>query len=502
MAAVALGTSVITFHFLYGTAFDEATERLAETVDSQARLIEAMVRHHPSADGEQAAETALAAVIDAVRDAHRNFKGFGTTGEFTLARQEGAWIVFLLSHRGQELRDLEPVPMESALAEPMRLALSGHSGTTGALDYDGQTVLAASEPLGDRGLGLVAKIDLAEIQAPFIRAAGLTAVGALALILLGAFLLRKLGAPLIDRLEESERKYRTLFDSATEGVLLLTDRFQECNEQACRLWACSRDDLIGRSIADFSPPEQPDGSESAAAARERTGAALAGEPQFFQWRFRRADSVEIDTDVVMKGIEVGGETVVLISFRDVTASRRAETELRDSRQQLLRAQRVARMGFLQWNLRTGEVVLSAEVERLFGLRQGGPASTQELVTQAVHPDDLEFVRQRLERAIRGAQDYDIDHRVLRPDGEVIWVHAQAELIRDLHGEPEALLGTVVDITCPQAGGSGQEQPRDAAASLSADGIDRCAGRWHRARFQQHPAADPGLHRDVQGRPAG
>lgn len=56
----------------------------------------------------------------------------------------------------------------------MRLALRGHCETIVALDYGGQAVLAAYEPIGVYGLGLVAKIDLAEIRAPFIRAAGPT----------------------------------------------------------------------------------------------------------------------------------------------------------------------------------------------------------------------------------------------------------------------------------------------------------------------------------------
>jgi PAS domain S-box-containing protein len=66
--------------------------------------------------------------------------------------------------------------------------------------------------------------------------------------------------------------------------------------------------------------------------------------------------------------------------------------------------------------------------------------------QLVHPDDLEFVEKNLEMVVQDVKEYDIDHRQVRPDGQVIWVHAQAELIRDADGNPESLLGTVVDIT--------------------------------------------------------
>jgi len=49
-------------------------------------------------------------------------------------------------------------------------------------------------------------------------------------------------------------------------------------------------------------------------------------------------------------------------------------------------------------------------------------------------------------ALQGVKEYDFDHRVVRPDGEVLWVHAVAEISRDADGKPVRMLGTVVDIT--------------------------------------------------------
>ncbi len=119
---------------------------------------------------------------------------------------------------------------------------------------------------------------------------------------------------------------------------------------------------------------------------------------------------------------------------------------RDTQLRLLRAQRVARMGFIDWNLATNEVELSDEVYHLLGLdREIGPTMNVHLV-EMVHPDDRTRVGEALERAARGEADYDLDHRMIRADGGVIWVHAQAVLSRDPAGQPETLLGTIVDIT--------------------------------------------------------
>ena len=67
-----------------------------------------------------------------------DFQGFGETGEFTLSKREGDQIVFLLSHRHDDHQTPNPIPFDSGLAEPMRLALLGQSGTLIGLDYRGE----------------------------------------------------------------------------------------------------------------------------------------------------------------------------------------------------------------------------------------------------------------------------------------------------------------------------------------------------------------------------
>jgi PAS domain S-box-containing protein len=89
-------------------------------------------------------------------------------------------------------------------------------------------------------------------------------------------------------LEESEEKYRTLFDSSADGLFLMTDVFLDCNEQACRMWECDRSEIIGVSPEVFSPKFQPDGRSSSEASREYMQAAFDGIPQRSPARFWNA----------------------------------------------------------------------------------------------------------------------------------------------------------------------------------------------------------------------
>jgi PAS domain S-box-containing protein len=341
MTTVAIGVGGLILFALYDTAIDQERERLVETAQSQARLIEAMARHDKrymvfvSAPEK---ENPFEITLKQIRDAHNQFEGFGETGEFTLAKREGNQIVFLLSHRHLDLNNPDPVPFISLLAEPMRRALSGKSGTVIGLDYRGTIVLAAYEPVQELDLGIVAKIDLAEIRAPFVKTGLLASAAALTLIIFGTMLFMRIGLPLIRRLEENEEKYRTLFESSTQGVALFSDGVvEECNSQACEILACSQEDIIGHSLTDFSPPTQSDGSNSDEASQKFMQVALLGKPQSFPWKQQRKDGTLIDTEIWLKAIELRGRKLILATINNITKRKQAEEAVKESEARFRRA---------------------------------------------------------------------------------------------------------------------------------------------------------------------
>ena len=143
--------------------------------------------------------------------------------------------------------------------------------------------------------------------------------------------------------------------------------------------------------------------------------------------------------------ETGKATRMSGSLTDIDQRKEAESALMDSRQKLIKAEQIAGMGFLDWDLQTNEIKWSREVYDLYGIDPETPA-TIELIIGLIHPADHEFVKENLDLAIQGVRDYDIDHRMIRPDGKVIWVHARADLEWDKDDRPTTMLGTVVDIT--------------------------------------------------------
>jgi hypothetical protein len=216
MAFVVLLVLISSFSMLFRAALDEERARLEETAKSQARLIEAIARFDARYSTDYP-EGSREATLSQIVDAHRHYRGFGETGEFTLSRREGDEIIFLLSHRHSYLDTPKSLRFDSGLAEPMVRALSGESGTMIGRDYRGETVLAAYEPVHVLDLGIVAKVDLDEIRAPFIRAGLLSGMVAILAVVAGSVFFVRITNPLLEKLEETIKGLR---DALTRVKLL------------------------------------------------------------------------------------------------------------------------------------------------------------------------------------------------------------------------------------------------------------------------------------------
>ncbi len=229
MMVVSFGVTILTYTMLYHLALNGQKERLRETAQSRARLIESVARFDMIHSQHDTPGGAFEATMSQIREAHRGFYGFGETGEFTLAQRKGDHIVFLLNHRhGVDSEDPVPVDMDSNLAEPMRRALTGQSGTVTGLDYRGATVLAAHEPVGVYGMGIVAKIDMDEIRAPFIRSAFITLISFAIFISVGAFLFLWISKPIVEKLRSYNQRLQ-------QEVTLHKETSDSLNEQKQRL---------------------------------------------------------------------------------------------------------------------------------------------------------------------------------------------------------------------------------------------------------------------------
>ncbi|MBE0662452.1 MAG: PAS domain S-box protein [Bacteroidales bacterium] len=126
-------------------------------------------------------------------------------------------------------------------------------------------------------------------------------------------------------LEESEKKYKTLFESANDAIFLMTeDVFIDCNSRTEELFRCSRNEIIGCKPYEFSPEKQPDGKDSKAKALKYIQQALADKPQFFEWQHKTTDGSLFYAEVALNHVILEGTSMLQAIVRDISDRKRAE----------------------------------------------------------------------------------------------------------------------------------------------------------------------------------
>ena len=141
------------------------------------------------------------------------------------------------------------------------------------------------------------------------------------------------------------------------------------------------------------------------------------------------------------------EAAVVVNL-DITERKRVEQSLRDREQALTQAQRVAHLGNWVWHMQQDRLEWSDEMYQIFGIdRQSFTGRLSDVMAQAIHPDDREAVEASNRSTMELGQPYPVEYRVMRPDGVIRTVWAEAgELIYNQTGQPAILTGIVQDIT--------------------------------------------------------
>ncbi len=126
-------------------------------------------------------------------------------------------------------------------------------------------------------------------------------------------------------LRRSEARYRALFESARDAVLLIEDGvFVDCNPAAERLFGRDRRGILGHEPGELSPDVQPDGEPSHRKAARLIEAALGGEPQRFEWIHSRPDGGDVITEIHLGRVPLPDRQLLQAMLRDVTGRRRED----------------------------------------------------------------------------------------------------------------------------------------------------------------------------------
>ncbi len=144
-------------------------------------------------------------------------------------------------------------------------------------------------------------------------------------------------------------------------------------------------------------------------------------------------------------------STVMLLFFSIQQREREESQrqkiLQDSNRQLEVALNSARMGVWTWDITTGKVSWSNEIEPIFGMRKGEFGGDFESYKKLIHPDDLDYCLNKINDAVQYPdQEYAVFHRIIWPDSSIHWLEGRGQVLTDSQGKAVSMIGTVVDVT--------------------------------------------------------
>ncbi len=215
--------------------------------------------------------------------------------------------------------------------------------------------------------------------------------------------------------------------------------FIDVSDAFLRLLDCKRDEVIGLTSreAGFITDEQ--------------------RANFYN-EFGKNGCVEnLEMELIIKGkvavyglfnavmISIKNENYMLTTIQDITNRKQAEQNLQRCNERLEEAQKIAKIGDWEANLLTDKLYWSPVIFDIFGLDAKSFKPSVTAFYNAVHPEDRELVLKSEERSEQTGL-HDVVHRIIRPDGEIRFVHELAKRYKDHQGKLIRLIGTVQDIT--------------------------------------------------------
>ena len=161
---------------------------------------------------------------------------------------------------------------------------------------------------------------------------------------------------------------------------------------------------------------------------------------------RRKDGTVYPAELRIQYSELEDPPLLVAIAQDITERKMAEEALRKSQASLAAAQRIAHLGNWDWDVVQNKLYWSDEAFQIFAMDPEVFMPSYDAFIERVHPDDRERIHEAVRVALDSRQRYDIEYRILLPDGRERIIHAQGEASYDAQGEAVRMIGSVQDVT--------------------------------------------------------
>ena len=241
---------------------------------------------------------------------------------------------------------------------------------------------------------------------------------------------------------ESEQRFASLFRSNPIAVGITRKpnlEIVEVNDAWCKLTGYTREQAIGHTSTEL-------GLATPETLRQiRTRLEADNAMHNFEISLVTQSGEERQVLISAEPIDLGGEPCILSNLLDITERKRTEQIIRETNTKLAHAQRIAHIGSWEDYIPTGELHWSEEMYHILGFTPNTPINLAQAAS-VFPPEELARFQSAITAAIQNQAPYSMDYRIVRPDGSIVFIHDEGEIVRDEHGNAIWMYGTTQDIT--------------------------------------------------------
>ncbi|MFC3675378.1 sensor histidine kinase [Ferrovibrio xuzhouensis] len=247
-------------------------------------------------------------------------------------------------------------------------------------------------------------------------------------------------------------------------LLSLDGRCLLANRAVCELLGYSREEMLVRSFRDLTHPEDVGVSARAIA----TLASQQATHQYAEKRYLHRDGHEVWGYVGWSLIpdDAGQPGYIIAQVADITDRKRHEAEREEMTQMLQLAIEASGIGIWSYDFDTDKTTFDARMNELWGRTDDSSPITRETWLACIHPDDRAMMAARADAVRDGNSDFELEHRIVLPDGRIRHLYVQSVLQRYPDCRPRRLIGTNWDMTDQIEAAEVLRRARDEAESAS------------------------------------
>jgi len=243
-------------------------------------------------------------------------------------------------------------------------------------------------------------------------------------------------------LRTANERNRAIVESSPHGIVEIDPASQRLlwgNSAMLGMFGYEGTTLSRLRLADLHPP-----GHGSPLCQGKGGSAVENGP-ILEVACRRADDTVFFCTISPGMMQLGETTTLVAFFTDVSLERNTRLALEQSREALLQAQRIARLGSWEQDLRTGVDTWSEEIYQIL---ESTPALTvnYSIFMEAIHPEDRQTLHRLYTGSLNEGRNGAMSFRLRMPDGRIKWVDSHWEIILDDDGVPICSRGTLQDIT--------------------------------------------------------